>query len=82
LASASTIFLPFGPGSSVLISGLRGGAITPVDIAFLLVKKRRLRSKIRRLKTEVFQTLSNRWVNKTGRLVSEEIRARLKRAVV
>src|SRR5688500_9424159 len=31
-ASASMIFLPFGPGSSVLISGLRAGAITPVDM--------------------------------------------------
>src|SRR5215216_231742 len=32
LASASMIFLPLGPGRAVLISGLRGGAITPVDI--------------------------------------------------
>src|SRR4051812_8878716 len=34
LASASTIFLPFGPGSAVLICGLLGGAITLVDIFF------------------------------------------------
>src|SRR6185503_20906678 len=31
-ASASTIFLPFGPGSAVLISGRLGVASTVVDI--------------------------------------------------
>src|SRR5438045_1169482 len=44
-ASASTIFFPFGPGRAVLISGLRGGATTPVDISFLLVKRDYCRSK-------------------------------------
>src|ERR1043165_8698287 len=37
-SSASTTFLPLGPGRAVLISGLRGGAITPVDIFSLLVQ--------------------------------------------
>src|SRR5687768_9813655 len=43
-ASASTIFLPLGPGSSVLISGLRVGAITPVDMFFSPCQKGRLRA--------------------------------------
>jgi hypothetical protein len=42
LASASTIFLPFGPGNSVLIAGLRGGALTPVDMFFSLLLKKKL----------------------------------------
>src|SRR5882762_19423 len=37
-ASAAIISRPFGPGSGVLISGLRGGAIVLADMAFLLFK--------------------------------------------
>src|SRR5918996_6602292 len=73
LASASTIFLPFGPGNSVLISGLRGGALTPVDMFFLLGKRDYYGSK-----TEVFGCFRAR-VYESGRLIGEEIRARIKR---
>src|SRR6185436_15448872 len=37
-ASAAMISLPFGPGNSVLISGLFGGAIAIVDMLLLLRK--------------------------------------------
>src|SRR6185436_9932486 len=53
LASASTIFWPFGPGREVLISGRLGGALTLVDMCLTpCVCSAHCRAQRQRLKPE------------------------------